>query len=140
MEHCLQLAAENAELRHFVSGVAAPQFLPDRLAEAIAVEQLASPDTGAVEFRQETEAREDTDGVRQHVEANAELSQLGRLLEYLWLKSGLVQAEGGGEATDTAANDQDLLAITTVHRTDSVQIAPAGSAFSKSELKGRYLN
>ena len=71
--------------------------------------------------------------MRQHVEANAEFAQLGGLLEYLGIEARLMQAEGGGEAADTAANNQDFLAVRTIHRTNSVQIAPAGSAFSKSE-------
>ena len=110
MENALQLAAVNAELRHIVSGVGAAQFLPHRLAEAIAIEQLASADAGAVELRQQTELRQNADGVRQHVEADAEFAQLRGLLEYLGLDSGLVQREGGGKAADTAADDQDFLA------------------------------
>ena len=110
MENALQLAAMNGELGHIVSGVGATQFLPHRLAEAIAIEQLASPDADAVELRQQTELRQNADGVRQHVEADAEFAQLRGLLEYLGLYSGLVQREGGGKAADTAADDQDFLA------------------------------
>ena len=94
MENALQLAAVNAELRHIVSGVGATQFLPHRLAEAIAIEQLASADTDTVECRQEIELRQNADGVRQHVEANAEFAQLGGLLEYLGIEAGLVQSRG----------------------------------------------
>ena len=94
MENALQLAAVNGELGHIVSGVGATQFLPDRLAEAIAIEQLASPDADAVELRQQTELRQNADGVRQHVEADAEFAQLRGLLEYLGLDSGLVQSRG----------------------------------------------
>ena len=97
------------------------------LAEAIAIEQLARADADAVELRQQTELRQNADGVRQHVDADAEFAQLRGLLEYLGLDAGLVQAEGGGQAADTAADDQDLLASELCHRTDSVQIAPAGS-------------
>ena len=79
MENALQLAAMNGELGHIVSGVGATQFLPHRLAEAIAIEQLASPDADAVELRQQTELRQNADGVRQHVEADAEFAQLGLL-------------------------------------------------------------
>ena len=44
--------------------------------------------------RQETELRQNADGVRQHVEANAEFAQLRGLLEYLGLEAGLVQSRG----------------------------------------------
>ena len=127
MENALQIAAANAELRHIVSGVGAAQLLPDRLAEAIAVEQLASSDAGAVELRQQAEPRQNADGVRQHVEADAEFAQLRGLLEYLGLDSRLVQ-RGRGKPADTAPEQLLLSGAGPIHRTDSVQIAPAVSS------------
>jgi hypothetical protein len=138
VEHCamedgLQLATVNGELRHIVPGVGTAKLLPHRLTETIAIEQLARTDTDTVELGQEAEPGQHADGVRQHVEADAQFAQLRRLFEDLGLESSLVQTEGTGQAADTAADDHDFLVVRTSHRTDSVQIAPAGSAFSRSE-------
>ena len=44
-------------------------------------------------------------GVREQVDADAEGPQLGRRVEEVDLHAGLVQAQGGGQASDPGADD-----------------------------------
>jgi hypothetical protein len=71
--------------------------------------------------------------VRQHVHADAELADLFRLLEYLGLYPSLMKAKGRGQPADTAPGNHDL--PSTIHRTDSVQISPAGSTSNSPDHK-----
>ena len=48
MDHALQAAAMNGELRHVVAGVEAPRLAPDFLAEAVEIIQLIGANRGGI--------------------------------------------------------------------------------------------
>src|ERR1043166_6807248 len=80
IDHPLQPAAVNRELRHLVAGVEPARLAPDLLAEAVGVEQLVGADAHRVEPLEQAELRELLDGVRQRVDADAEFAHRLRLL------------------------------------------------------------
>ena len=61
----------------------------------------------AVEPRGEAQPAQDAHRVRPHVDAAADLGQLGRLLVDIDLEAGLAQRQRGGEAADAAADHRD---------------------------------
>src|SRR5262249_4072574 len=62
----------------------------------------------AVEGLAEAQPVEDARGVRSHVDAAADLGQLGRLLVDVDVEAGLEQRDGRGEAADAGTDDRDL--------------------------------
>src|SRR5688572_7143420 len=104
----MQLAAMNADLRCVVAGVEAAQLLPHGLAEAIGVDELARSYAGGIQGRQQAERREFLDGVRQHVDADAKLAQLARLLVDFNLDANVMQRERRSQAADAGAGNNDL--------------------------------
>ena len=55
VDHALQPAAMDRELRHVVAGVEAARLAPDLLAEAVGVDQLVGADRDRVEPVQQAE-------------------------------------------------------------------------------------
>ena len=55
VDHALQAAAMDRELRHVVAGVEAARLAPDLLAEAVGVDQLVGADADRVEPLQQAE-------------------------------------------------------------------------------------
>ena len=81
VDHLLQTAAMDRELRIVEAGVHAAQFGPHLLAEPADVVQFLGADADGVELGQEIERGELLDGVRQNVDADADLPDLGGLFE-----------------------------------------------------------
>ena len=108
VDHALQPAAVNRELRNIVAGVDAAGFAPDLLAVAVEVIQLVGANSDIVEFLQQAKAGELADRMRQGVDANAELADRVRLLEQLAADAPGAQHQRSGEASDTASDDDRL--------------------------------
>ena len=108
MDHALQPAAMDGELRHVVAGVDAARLAPDLLAEAVGVDQLVGADRDRVEPLQQAELLQFLDGVRQRVDADAELADALGLLEQLAVDAAGMQHQGRGEPADPSADDNDL--------------------------------
>src|SRR6185312_7374842 len=64
MDHALQAAAMNGELRHVITGVEAARLAPDLLAEPIGVDQFEGADRCRVEPLHQTKLRQFLDRVR----------------------------------------------------------------------------
>ena len=108
IDHALQAAAVNGELRHVEAGIDAARLAPDLLAEAVGVEQLVGADGDGVEPLQQAELLELLDGVRQRVDADAELADAVGLLEHLAVDAAGMQHQRGGQAADPAADNDRL--------------------------------
>src|ERR1700744_2137429 len=98
----------NRELRPRQAGVAAAWIGPDRLAVTVGVAQFARLDARGGERRFEPEPREDANRARLDVDADAEWPRLARLLAQFDLEARAMQAQGGGEASDAGAGDDDF--------------------------------
>ena len=96
IDHALQPAAMDRELRHVEAGVGAAQLAPDLLAEAVDVEQLVGADRDRVEPLQQAELLQLLDGVRQRVDADAELADAVGLLVDLAVDAARMQHQRGG--------------------------------------------
>ena len=83
VNHALQPAAMNRELRHVVAGIEPTRLAPDFLAMAIEVIQLVGANRDGVERIEQAEARELADRMRQRVDADAEFADRVGLLEQL---------------------------------------------------------
>ena len=78
MDHALQAAAMNRELRHVVAGVEAARLAPDFLAVAVEIIQFVGADRDGVERVQQPEAGQFADRMRQRVDADAEFADACR--------------------------------------------------------------
>src|SRR5262249_57083704 len=107
MKHAKELAAMDAELRHIVSGVGAAQFVPHDLTETIAVDQFADLDTSPLQRGKQAKSRQNSGGMRLHVDADAELADLVCLFEYLGIDAGLTESQRCGQTANAATNNQD---------------------------------
>ena len=108
MDHALQPSAMNRELRNVVAGIDAARFLPDFLSMAIEIIKLAGADRDVIELLQQAKPGEFADRMRQGVDADAEFADGIRLLEQLAADAPCPQHQRGGQAADTAADDNCL--------------------------------
>ena len=108
VDHALQPAAMDRELRNVVAGVEAARLAPDLLAEAVGVEQLVGADRDRVEPLEQAELGQFLDGVRQRVDADAELADGVRLLEDFAVDPARVQHQRRYQAADAATCDDHL--------------------------------
>src|SRR5205085_1399086 len=92
-------------LRHVVAGVEPARLAPDLLAEAVGVEQFIGADADRIETVEEAELGELLDGVRQGVDADAELAHRVRLLVDLAVDAARMQHQRGGQPADAAADN-----------------------------------
>ena len=74
VDHALQPAAMDGELRHVIAGIDAARLAPDLLTEAVGVDQLVGADRDGVEPLHQAELLQLLDGMRQRVDADAELA------------------------------------------------------------------
>src|ERR1043165_306933 len=125
IDHVLQLAAVNGELRHLEAGVEPTQFAPDFLPEAVEIEQLVGADGDRVEPLEEAELLELLDRVRQRVDADAELADGVGLLEDFAIDAARMQHQRGDEPADSAADDDGLHHSTTLQRETAGHSCPA---------------
>ena len=112
IDHSLQPAAMDRELRHVVAGIEPARLAPDLLAEAVQVEQLVGADRDGVEPFQEAELLQLLDGVRQRVDADAELADAVGLLVDLALDTTRMQHQRGGQPANSPADNDRLHALT----------------------------
>ena len=108
VDHGLQAAAMDRELRKFKAGVGAARLAPDLLAAAVHVEQFVGADADLVEFRQQPQFGQLLDGMRQGIDADAELAHRVGLLENLAVDAACMQHQRRGQAADAAADDDGL--------------------------------
>ena len=111
IDHALQLAAMDRELRHVVAGIEPARLAPDLLAEAVQVEQLVGADRDRVEPLQQPELLQLLDGVRQRVDADPELADAVGLLIDLAVDAARMQHQGGGQPAHASADDDRLHAL-----------------------------
>ena len=108
IDHALQLAAMDRELRHVEARVGAAQLAPDLLPEAVEVEQLVGADRDRVEPLQQAELLQLLDGVRQRVDADAELADAVGLLVDLAVDAARMQHQRGGQPAHASADNDGL--------------------------------
>ncbi len=107
-QHHLQVAAMDGELRHVVAGEAAGRLAVDVLAEAVVEAVFARGHRHLGERLFQAESAQFARGMRQHVDADADLPDLGRRLEDAAGDAGAVQHQAEREAADAGADDQDF--------------------------------
>ena len=83
IQHALERSPVDADLRHLVASISATCLVPHDLSTMGHVDQTRSTDADPVQGWQHTEHSKLLDGVRQHVDADAELAHFSSLLEYL---------------------------------------------------------
>ena len=108
MDHALQTAAMNGELRHLVAGIEPARLVPDLLAVAGQVEQLIGLDADLIEAIKQTQLRKFPDCMRQSVDADAKLADRVRLFIDLAINAAGSQHERGGQAADPATDNNRL--------------------------------
>ena len=135
MDHALQAAAMDRELRHVVAGIEAARLAPDFLAVAVEIVQFVGADRDGVEPVQQPEAGQFADRMRQRVDADAEFADGVGLLEQFAVDAARPQHQRGGEAAD-AASDDDRLHPPELHSTEQRVIARPSSV-AQAGLFGR---
>src|SRR5438445_3358650 len=108
MDHALQAATMDRELRHLVAGIEAALFVPDLLAVAGQVKQLEGADGRGIELVEQAKASEFADGMRERVDADAELTDGVGLLIQFAIDAPRAQHQGRGEAANSATDDNRL--------------------------------
>ena len=112
IDHALQPAAMDGELRIVEAGIGAARFAPDFLAEPVAIEQLIGADRDRIEPVQQAELRQLLDGVRQRIDPDPELADLVGLLEHLAVDAASLQHQRRGQPANPAADDDRLHTLT----------------------------
>src|SRR5882724_324885 len=108
VDHALQPAAMDRELRHVVPGIDAAHVAPDFLAVAVQIIKHVGADRDVIELLQEAEAGEFADRMWQRIDANAELPDRIRLLEQFAADAAGAQHQRRGKAADAATDDNRL--------------------------------
>src|SRR3984957_9373348 len=108
VNHALQPAAMDRELRHVMAGVDTADVAPDFLAMAIEIIEHISADRDVVELLQQTKAGEFADRMRQRIDADAEFADRIRLLEQFAPDAAGPQHQPRGQAANTATDDNRL--------------------------------
>src|SRR5665213_323268 len=115
VDHALQPAAMNRELRYVMAGIDAAGFAPDFLAVAIEVIKLVGADCDIVELLQQPKTGEFADRMRQGVDADAEFADRIRLFEQFAADAAGAQHQRRGKTPDTAPDDNRLHRITPLN-------------------------
>ena len=108
VDHALQPAAMNGELRNVVAGVEAARLAPDLLTETVGIEQLVGADRDRIEPLEQAELGQFLDGVRQRIDADAQFADGVRLLEDFAVDPARVQHQRRDQAADARACDDHL--------------------------------
>src|ERR1700722_5231317 len=108
MNHALQPAAMDRELRHVMAGVDTADVAPDFLAMAIEIIEHIGADRAVVALWQQAEAGEFADRMRQRIDADAEFADRIRLLEQFATDAAGTQHQRRGQAANTATDDNRL--------------------------------
>lgn len=86
----------------------APVFLPYLLTVTVRIDQLAGPNTGLFQLLGKAKFGQLAHRMGQHIDADAEGSDLRHRFKYGYLNPGLMQAKRRRQPADTAARDQDM--------------------------------
>src|SRR5262245_26080761 len=105
VDHALQPAAMDRELRILEARVSAARLAPDLLAAAVHVEQFVCANANGVETRQQPKVGEFLDGVGQGVDADAKFANGVRLLKNLTIDAARMKHQRGRQASNPAADD-----------------------------------
>ena len=108
VDHALQPAAVDRELRHVVAGIDAARLAPDFLTMTIEIIEHVGADRDVVELLQQAEPGEFADRMRQRIDADAKFADGVRLFEQFAADAAGPQHQRGGEAPDTASDDNRL--------------------------------
>src|SRR5208282_4981641 len=108
VDHALQPAAMNRELRNVITGVDAARLAPDLLTETVGVEQLVGADRDSIQALEQAELGQFLDGVRQRIDADAQLADGVRLLEEFAVDPAGVQHQRRDQPADARACDDHL--------------------------------
>ena len=136
MDHALQPAAMDRELRHVVAGIEAARLAPDFLAVAVEIIQFIGANRDGIEPVQQAEAGQFADRMRQRVDADAEFADGVGLFEQFAVDAARAQHQRGGEAAD-AASDDDRLHPPKLHSTRRT-LSPQGGRGSHSVPSGLF--
>src|SRR6185436_12790432 len=74
IDHALQAAAVNGELRHIIAGIEPARLAPDLLTEPVGVDQLVRADCDGVQPLHQHELLQFLDRMRQRVDTDAKLA------------------------------------------------------------------
>jgi hypothetical protein len=121
----LQPAPVDRELRHIETRIHAARLPPDLLAEAVHVDELFRADGHAVERLQQIQRRQFADRMRQRVDADAKLADLGGLFEDFGLDAAPFQHQRQRQSAHTSACDQYL------HGQAALRISLVGPSMAK---------
>ena len=105
VDHALQPAAVNRELRHVMTGIDAAGLAPDLLAVTIEIIEDVGADRGIVELLQQPEAGELADRMRKRIDSVAEFADGVRLLEQLAADAARPQHQRSGKAANSTPDD-----------------------------------
>src|SRR5262245_26261097 len=130
-QHAMKPATMDAELRHGVTGIDPTQFLPHGLTEPIDVDELARADAHSIQSGQQAERCEFLYGVRQHIDADAKLTQFERLLVNLCVDAQIVQGKSRRETANTTSSDDYLHATFPKRRLQGLR-SLSGAAADRS--------
>ena len=108
VQHAVQRAAVDADLRILVAGALAARLLVDELAEAVEEAALGVLDAGREQLVAQAERGEFAHAVRQQRDADAELLQLGRRLVDAARDAARMQVERERQPANPAADDCDV--------------------------------
>src|ERR1700722_7841328 len=106
VDRLLQTAAMDRELRIVETGVDATQFGPHLLAKSADVVKFLGADAGGVEPGQEIERSEFLDGVRENVDADTDLPDLGGLFENDAFDAPPMKHEREGQSTEARTRNE----------------------------------
>src|SRR5262252_2836577 len=112
-QHALQATPVDRQLRHLVARLEPAWFAPDLLAETVGIDQLACAHTDGVEALEQAELAQLGNGVRQYVDADAQLADPRGGLEDLAWNSTRLEHQGKREPADASADDDNAHRLTS---------------------------
>ena len=104
----LQDPPVDRNLRHRIAGIAPARLAPDALAVAVVIDQLARGDAQRFQLRRQPQPVEDRHGMRQQIDPDAQLIDLGNGLIDRDIVSGIGQQQGCNAAGDPGAGNTNL--------------------------------
>src|SRR3954462_452019 len=113
IDHVLQFATMDRELRYIEPRIGAAQLAPDLLPEAVKIKKLVGADRDRVEPLQQAELLQLLDGVRQRVDADPELTNCVSLLVDLAIDAARMQHQRGDDPAPSPADNDGLHARNT---------------------------
>ena len=113
VNHALKPAAMDRELRDVIAGIEPARLAPYLLSETVGVEQFVGPDRHGVQPFEQAEFGQFLDGMRQCIDADAELPDGIRLLENFAVDPARMQHQRRHQAADARPCDDGLHDVTS---------------------------